>query len=82
VLKGNECEDELKIFIESFFIYIYSVSIIWIVVMFSFIVFAKKRQKIAIKTPTGQKRRLSMPVFAPRTDSRFPEIKVRKQALV
>ena len=58
----TKCENPLKIFIESFFIFMYSVSVIWILIMFILIIIAKKRQKVAIKSPAGFNRRLSVVV--------------------
>jgi hypothetical protein len=58
--KGNKCENYLKIFIESFFIFMNTVSIAWIMVMFGLIMTAKKQQKVAIKSPTGFNRRVSV----------------------
>jgi hypothetical protein len=70
-LKGTECENKLKIFIESFFIYLYSVSIVWIMVMFGLIIYAKKSHSIGIKSHTGQKRRLSLATLeTPKATSR------------
>jgi hypothetical protein len=47
--QGSKCEDPLKIFIESFYIYMYSVSIVWMIIMYVMITIAKREERLAIK---------------------------------
>jgi hypothetical protein len=59
--KGSSCNSTLKIVIESFFIYMYAVSIVWIILMCFFIIRSKRELKVSIKNPTtGSNRRLSL----------------------
>ncbi|CAF0784496.1 unnamed protein product [Brachionus calyciflorus] len=55
----KKCEYDIKVYIEIFFIFMQTMSILWIIYMFILILFAKHQQKIAIKHPTGYKRRVS-----------------------
>ncbi|CAF1081514.1 unnamed protein product, partial [Brachionus calyciflorus] len=55
----KKCENDVKIFIEIFFIFMQSLSILWIIYMFILILIAKHQQKIAIKYPAGFNRRVS-----------------------
>ena len=58
---GSKCDNALKIFIECFYIYMYSVSIVWISLMCYFIIRSKRDLKVSIKNPTtGLNRRLSL----------------------
>ena len=59
-LKGRECENLVKIFIEGFFIFMYSVSILWLLTILILITVAKRKQKVSIKSPTGLNRPLSL----------------------
>ena len=54
---GTKCENTIKILIESFFIFMYSVSIMWLLAMFLMITIAKQQEKIAIKHSTLGTRR-------------------------
>jgi hypothetical protein len=72
LIQGAKCENPLKILIESFFIFMYTGSIIWIVVMFLLIVVAKNQQKVAIKSPHGYNRRLSTTM-----GPNLPQLKVK-----
>lgn len=56
---GQKCGKDVKIIVDLFFIYMYSGSIFWFVIMQGLIIMAKRQHKIAIKHPTGLNRRLS-----------------------
>lgn len=73
--KGTKCENYLKILIECFFIFMHTLSVIWVMVMFVLISVATNQRKVAIKSSTtGLNRRLS---HTPRPRfSRLSSIKV------
>lgn len=56
--QGTTCEDYLKIFIECFFIYMYTVSIVWMVVEYVAIHRMAKKEEKKIKQSRNEKRKI------------------------
>ena len=76
-LKGDGCQNSLKILIESFYIYMYTMAIIWILFMFFLLVIAKRDSNIAIKSSFGLRKLSAMP--SSEGNSLFDKLRKKKE---
>ena len=67
------CKNPVKLFIDSFYIYMYTMSIVWIIVMSVLLVLAKRQEKVSIKYSTGMRRLSTVQNF----ERGFPELSRR-----
>lgn len=49
----TKCENHIRIFIDSFFIFMYVIAILWLLTMFILITLSKRKKKVAIKQTTN-----------------------------
>ena len=56
----TKCENHIRIFIDSFFIFMYLIAIIWLLTMFILITLSKRKKKVAIKQTTDGMNTISL----------------------